>query len=96
MPAFLAASWVADPYLGPVSLGLGKAARKKQGGGVKVGFGNGIWVNHGDFDLFFKARGKLRGLDALTDTQQSVSTPSKWSTPILKELASFKLPLLLS
>ena len=33
MPAFLAASWVADPYLGPVSLGLGKAARKKQGGG---------------------------------------------------------------
>lgn len=32
MPAFLAASWVADPFLGPVSLGLGKAARKKQGG----------------------------------------------------------------
>ena len=53
MPAFLAASWVADPFLGPVSLGLGKAARKKQGGGVKVEFGYGIWVNHGDFGSIF-------------------------------------------
>lgn len=39
MPAFLAASWVADPFLGPVSLGLGKAARKKQGGRGQIGFG---------------------------------------------------------
>lgn len=38
MPAFLAASWVADPFLGPVSLGLGKAARKKTGGeGSRLG-----------------------------------------------------------
>ena len=32
MPAFLAASWVADPFLGPFLGCFGKAARKKQGG----------------------------------------------------------------
>lgn len=80
-------------FLGPFWDVLGRQ-REKNRGETK-------WVRRWSFGepwgfrFIVLTRGKLRGLEALTDTQQSVSILSNWSRPILKELASFSYPCFL-